>query len=164
MFKSYLGSMVPISSKTREDWDIKTNNSANSWINQTYQQLLFKFCPKCAFIQPSGWNLWEACFEWDKSSHQANWNLSWCKPQNPIDPTSNSISANYKIQLFQHQNPSYANIKPISGKLQNPSSEGAVRHLLPPAKTEGEQNAVGAWRKGENFNLLDWTKNPKQKN
>ena len=37
----------------------------------------------------------------------------------------------------------------IVGQLQNPSSKDSVRHLLAASKTESEQDAVGAWRKGK---------------
>ena len=62
--------------------------------------------------------------------------------------TARSNQSDFKIKSIQLQNP---NTIWISGKLQNPSSEGAIRHLLTAAKTEGEQNAVGAWRKGEDL-------------
>ena len=65
--------------------------------------------------------------------------------------TARSNQSDFKIKSIQLQNPINPNTKWISGKLQNSSSEGPVRHLLPAAKTEGEQNAVRAWRKGKDL-------------
>lgn len=75
--------------------------------------------------------------------------------------TARSNQSDFKIKSIQLQNPINPNTKWISGKLQNSSSEGPVRHLLPAAKTEGEQNAVRAWRKGKDLNNFFLQKNPK---
>ena len=47
----------------------------------------------------------------------------------------------------------------IVGQLQNPSSKDSVRHLLAASKTESEQDAVGAWRKGKKNSMTKRWKN-----
>ena len=111
--------------KFREDWDIETNNSANSWINQTYQQLLLKFCQKLTYIQPSGWN-WgshalneiKALIRQIETSHDANRKIQLIELQTQSQPTTKSNCSNTKIHLMRRPNPSQANYKIQAAKVQ----------------------------------------------